>query len=85
MGRTNATYRNFVRQIQQDWNPYRRALRFEDQQTFDDLFEHVSNHADAGSNLNATDPVVPVFLSIILEQEKRIQQLEDQLDDESDE
>lgn len=76
MGRTNPTYRMRVRSLRRKWEPYRRALRRRDRPHFDRLFEQAERYADAGSHLNATDPVVPVLVSILLEQEKRLAALE---------
>ena len=76
MGRTNPTYRQHVRRLNREWGKYRRTLRRQDQPHFDRLFEHAETYADAGSQLNTTDPVVPVLFSIMLAQEKRIAALE---------
>lgn len=81
MGRTNATYRDLLTGIEERWQPYRRALRHRNQLHFDRLFEHARAHADAGGYLNHDEPLFPIFLSMLLEQERRIQQLESQLSD----
>ncbi|WP_254820850.1 hypothetical protein [Haloglomus halophilum] len=81
MGRTNATYRDLLTGIEERWQPYRRALRHRNQPHFDRLFEHARAHADAGGYLNHDEPLFPVLVSILLEQERRIRQLEAQLDD----
>lgn len=78
MGRTNPTFRLLLRGIEDRWQAYRRALRRPDQQHFDRLFEHAAAHADAAGYLNYDDPMVPVLVSIVLEQEKRIEKLEEQ-------
>lgn len=76
MGRTNATYRDRLRALEDRWGEYRRTLRREDQAHFDRLFTHARNHADAGGLRNHEDPMVPVLVSIALAQEKRIAALE---------
>lgn len=81
MGRTNATYRDLLTGIEERWQPYRRALRHRNQPHFDRLFEHARAHADAGGYLNHDEPLFPVLVSMLLEQERRIRQLEAQLDD----
>lgn len=63
------------------WQDYRRALRHQDQQRFDALFEHAHAHADAAGYLNADNPMDPILLSMLLEQEKRLTELEAQLTD----
>lgn len=81
MGRTNPTYRDFLRGIERRWQPFRRALRRPDQSHYDRLFEHVRAHADAAGYLNHEEPLFPLLVSVVLEQEKRITQLEARLDD----
>nr|WP_303647885.1 hypothetical protein [Haloarchaeobius amylolyticus] len=58
------------------WGDYRRALRRHDQDHFDTLFEHARAHADAAGYLNHRSTAIPVLVSIVLEQEKRISELE---------
>ncbi|WP_433626481.1 hypothetical protein [Halomicrococcus sp. NG-SE-24] len=80
MGRTNATYRDLLRAMESRWSDYRRALRREDQAAFDRLFEHARAHADAGGLQNHQRVEVTVLVSVVLEQQKRIDDLEDRLD-----
>lgn len=81
MGRTNPTYRDQVRSIEQRWGDYRRALRQQDQPHFDRLFEHGRQYADAAGYQNPTDPIVALLVSIALAQERRISELETRLDE----
>lgn len=81
MGRTNATYRDLLTAIEERWQPYRRALRHQNQPHFDRLFEHARAHADASGYLNHDEPLFPILVSVLLEQERRIQRLESQLND----
>lgn len=76
MGRTNPTYRMMLEQLKQRWGKYRRGLRHRDQAHFDQLFEYADKHADAAGYLNPEDPFDPVLISMLLEQEKRIHELE---------
>jgi hypothetical protein len=76
MGRTNPTYRDTIRGLEDQWQPYRRALRRRDQPYFDALFEHARAHADAGGHLNYRLAELPLIVSILLEQERRLRQLE---------
>lgn len=80
MGRTNATYRDLLRAVESRWSDSRRALRREDQAAFDRLFEHARAHADAGGLQNYQRVEVTVLVSVALEQQKRIDDLEDRLD-----
>lgn len=72
MGRTNPTYRDALRAIEERWTDFRRALRRRDQSRFDQLFTYAHEHADASALLNHQNPVLPAFLSIDLEQEARL-------------
>ena len=80
MGRTNPTYRDTLRVLEDDWEDYRRALRQEDQQRFDHLFEYAHQHADAAGNLTHRNPIIPTLFSIILAQEAQLDDLEDRVD-----
>lgn len=79
MGRTNPTFRLLLQGTEDRWQTYRRALRHADQQHFDRLFEQADAHADAAGYLNHDNPIIPILFSMLLEQEKRITQLEHQL------
>lgn len=63
------------------WNDYRRALRRRDQEYFDSLMEYVDRHADASGYLNPDDPVTAILLSMHLEQQKRIEELESEVEE----
>ncbi|OYR41016.1 hypothetical protein [Halorubrum sp. Eb13] len=76
MGRTNPTYRDRLGAIEDEWGAFRRALRRADQRRFDDLFVYARDHADAAGTLNHPDPLAPVWMAILLEQERRIDELE---------
>jgi len=80
MGRTNATYRDLLRALEERWAPYRRGLRREDQVHFDQLFTHARNHADASGLRNHEEPIVPVLFSISLAQEKQLAALESRVE-----
>lgn len=83
MGRTNATFRMLLQGINSRWGDYRRALRHHEQEHFDQLFEHAEAHADAAGYMNPDDPMDAILLSMLLEHEKRIHELE-QSHDQSD-
>jgi len=79
MGRTNPTYRDALRAIEERWADFRRALRRRDQPRFDQLFEYARDHADASGLLNHQTPLLPALLSIDLEQEVRLDDHEERL------
>jgi hypothetical protein len=72
MGRTNPTYRDALRVIEERWGDFRRALRRRDQPRFDRLFEYAREHADASGLLNHQNPLLPALFSVDLEQEARL-------------
>ena len=80
MGRTNPTYRDTIRALERRWDDFKRALRHRDQPRFERLFEYARAHADAGGYLNHDEPLFPILVSIDLEQETRIDELEERLE-----
>jgi hypothetical protein len=80
MGRTNPTYRDALRAIEDRWAEFRRALRRRDQPRFDRLFEYAREHADASALLNHQNPLVPALFSIDLEQEATLEDHEERLE-----
>ncbi|WP_277543669.1 hypothetical protein [Haloarcula laminariae] len=81
MGRTNPTYRDALRAIEERWADFRRALRRRDQSHFDQLFEYAREHADASGLLNHQNPLVPALFSIDLEQEARLDTHEERIEE----
>jgi len=80
MGRTNPTYRDALRAIEDRWQDFRRALRRRDQPLFDRLFAYARKHADASGLLNHQNPLLPALFSIDLEQESRLNEHEERLE-----
>ncbi|MCU4744294.1 hypothetical protein [Natronoglomus mannanivorans] len=80
MGKTNPTYRNRLREFEHEWSLYHRALRLESQDHFERLFVQARNFADAGGIQNHTDPTTTHLISMLLAQECRITDLEEQLE-----
>jgi hypothetical protein len=80
MGRTNPTYRDQLAAVEDEWSAFRRVLRRQNKPRFDQLFVYARDHADAAGNLNPADPLAPVWMSVVLEQERRIDELEDRVE-----
>lgn len=80
MGRTNPTYRDALRAIEERWATFRRALRRRDQPRFDRLFAYAREHADASGLLNHRNPLLPALFSVDIEQEARLDAHEGRLD-----
>ncbi len=81
MGKTNPTYRDTVREFENEWSRYHRALRIEYQDHFDRLSDQVRNFADAGGIQNHPDPMTTHLISILLAHECRLTEIEEQLED----
>lgn len=75
MGRTNPTYRDYVQEVETDWNSFRRGLRREYKDDFDRLFDRARTHADAAGYHNSTDPNMALLLSILLAHEHELREL----------
>lgn len=84
MGRTNATFRDLLRHTEREWRDYRRALRRRDRAHFDRLLDHARDHADAAGNLNPTDPVPAILLSVVLAQERERTALEERVEEQAE-
>jgi hypothetical protein len=59
----------------QEWQKFRRALRKEDQQVFDQLFEKARLHVEAGGSASRPWPFETILISMLLEQEKALVEL----------
>lgn len=81
VGRTNPTFRDVLSRIESEWGDFRRVLRKRHQPVFDRLFTYAREHADAASQLNHPDRLAPILVSIDLEQEDRIDELEARIDE----
>ncbi len=80
MGRTNPTYRRWLERYEDDWQPFRRALRTEHRQDFDRLFERAAEHASAAGYQNATDPARALVMAILVSQERELRELRERVD-----
>lgn len=83
MGRTRPTYRNELDDFADDWRSFRRALVREYQPHWDQLVRDARSHAHAAGNQNPVEPRWGVVFSMMLEQQRRIAELEAKLEAES--
>ncbi len=77
MGRTVPTYRNTMDMIMEDWKKFKRALRKEDKEAFDNVMRKAKHHASAASYQASVDPTEMIFLSVLIEQEKELRRLKE--------
>ncbi len=79
MGRTVLPYSHVWEEERSRWLKFRRALRREDQAQFDRLFELARLHLQAGVYASSPWPLESMLLSMLLEHQKAISILEEQL------
>jgi hypothetical protein len=79
MGKTVESYRLALDTEIQSWNGFVKALRVDDKEAFEQLTDACRNHASAGSNATRPEMFEPMVMSILLEQQKRLNRLEKEL------
>jgi len=67
MGRTLPTTTQIILDEQQAFAQFRRALRREDQQTFDELFARARQHGMAINQANHVLPFEAILLAMVVE------------------
>lgn len=84
---TNRTGRDVLQAVETRWNAYRQKLPQADQPVFDRLFEHAHahatasrEHADASEVHHSQYIERAALVSMLIEQQKHIDDLEDRLD-----
>ncbi len=70
MGRTVLPFSQVLEREYSEWKKFRRALRREDQEAFDRLFERAKLHVQAAAYTSHPWPLESILLSICLEHEK---------------
>jgi hypothetical protein len=80
MGKTVESYRIALEEEIRRWRGFQKALRTEDREAFEAVMDACRSYASAASN--ATQPILfePMVISILVAQQKKIQQLEKKLD-----
>lgn len=79
MGRTIPSFRNLFEGLAEELSTYRRALRGEDKYAFDQIMNNARKHASSCSIAPTIDPMSCILLSMIIEQQKEIDKLNDKL------
>ena len=75
MGRTVRPYSQVMESEWKSFGGFRRALSKEDQAAFDRLFDRAKMHTSAGVYMSNPWPMETIFVSILLEQGKVIEEL----------
>jgi hypothetical protein len=79
MGTTDLSFSQILEHEIQEWKKFRRALRIEDQQFLDRLFEKAMLHMEAGMLASRPWPFETILISILLEHEKALFELRSKL------
>jgi len=83
MGKSVPTFRKELEEIESEWKNFRKALRSDEKEMFDELFTKAKKHASAAQYQGNPDPMESIFFSIILEQQMEIDRLKRKIEDES--
>ncbi|MDI6765519.1 MAG: hypothetical protein QME52_01645 [Bacteroidota bacterium] len=79
MGRNNDTFTLVVDKNRETWSKFRRGLRKEDQQLFDELWRAPKLHLAAGAFLASEVPLETILMAMMLEMYKKVRSLEKKL------
>jgi len=82
MGRTVLPFSQALEREYEEWKKFRRALRKEDQEAFDRLFDRAKFHVQAGAYISSPRPLDSILLSISLEHEKLLGRIMERLEKE---
>ena len=79
MGRTVPTFTNLIDAELASWAKFRRGLRKEDQEVFDEIFRAAKLHLAENFYAMSAVPFESMMMSILVEQQKRIKRLEEEM------
>jgi hypothetical protein len=79
MGRTVPTFTNLIDAELASWSKFRRGLRKEDQEVFDEIFRAAKLHLAENFYAMRAVPFESMMMSILVEQQKRIKRLEEEV------
>ena len=80
MGRTVPTFTQVIQKEIESWSKFRRGLRKEDQELFDEMFRAPRIHLAASTYTMRVIPFESVAMAIMLEQRKEIVELKNRLE-----
>ena len=84
MGRTVPTFRRVIESFGLEWTDFKKTLRATDKDAFEALLNHARRHAAAGHNFPHPSPFEPIVISMLLEHEKSIRLLCEQMQEKKD-
>lgn len=80
MGRTLPTFTRIIDSEIESWSKYKRGLRKEDQEIFDDIFRAARIHLAENFYAMRTIPFESIIISMLIEQRKLIKKLQDRME-----
>ena len=80
MGRTVPTFTNLIDAELSSWAKFRRGLRKDDQELFDEIFRAAKLHLAENFYAMRAVPFESMMMSILIEQQKAIQRLEKEVE-----
>ncbi|MCI0524173.1 MAG: hypothetical protein L0Y75_02830 [Acidobacteria bacterium] len=81
MGRTVSPYSIVLADQQKRLSKFRRTLRKQDQEFFDEIFERARLHAQAGAQSSNPDPMESIFISVLIEMLRDARHLKTRVDE----
>src|SRR5689334_12076722 len=79
MGRNNATFTLIINEYRETWNKFRRGLRKEDQELFDEMWRAPKLHLAAGAFRAGEVPFETIVMSMLLQHYTMLRKLEEAL------
>ena len=79
MGRTVPTFTNLIDAELASWSKFRRGLRKDDQEIFDEIFRTAQLHLAENFYAMRAIPFESMMMSIVMEQQKAIRRLEEEI------
>jgi len=79
MGRTVPTFTNIIDNELASWSKYRRGLRKDDQELFDEIFRSAKLHLAENFYAMRAIPFESIVMSIAVEQRKLIKRLHERI------
>lgn len=77
MGRTVPTFRRTLDRLEAEWRDYAQVLRRRERRALESLWAQARRHAAASTNQAPLVPLDAVWMSVLLEHEMRLRELED--------
>lgn len=81
MGRTVLPFTQELHREEESWKPFRRALRKEDRELFDELFAAARYHTAACTCSGRAIPFEAILMSILIEERRAVRELSRRLDE----